>query len=530
MVNSINLIAFGTFGNPNGFKQTFFVGSKELAKSVKAFDLNTNAIKLFANSKVYAIRKEYANGFKTVAYSVYSYAKEHNSDRSGTFIGSSILYTDKIAKEHITIAQLNEFHNQLVTKNVFNDLISVNHSDKFVVVKPKDFDKIEFHLREIEIPNFRHNTGNYLVVFCNINDNYLSKFLKDSIDLLNVYDAIYFTDSQEVAEFVHQKGVYKLVQNVGEKRDFEREVNILIEERKLQREQSISEFSKEVQRINDEKNRTIKEFKSQIEQGEKIHLENNRRLKESKEDILRIEQYYDDFMNKTKGLIYQLRHNSGKLEEVKQVHNTNKILFNNGINDLKTPLYTTFITKPKPKGNLQTEHQHHDIEHKTGLSRGKEREELDENVNKFDIFKVISLVLSFLLIITWVYFLFFKSNSSSKISLIQYQEKVNTIPQDHVQESAEIVVTEDLKPKANSFLNENDYIIVFKKLKTNMKLEDVVKIIYTLNPTEIGSIYIGQEAIYSKHILELNDQCFEKKDGIYYFAKDTIKQIPSYKK
>ena len=176
MANSINLIAFGTFGNPNGFKQTFFVGSKELAKSVKTFDLNTNAIKLFANSKVYAIRKEYANGFNTIAYSVYSYAREQNSDRSGTFIGSSILYTNKIAKEHITIAQLNEFHNQLVNKNVSNETISVNHSDKFSVVKPEDFDKIEFHLREIENLNFRQNTDNYLVVFCNIKDNYLTQF------------------------------------------------------------------------------------------------------------------------------------------------------------------------------------------------------------------------------------------------------------------------------------------------------------------------------------------------------------------
>ena len=144
MANSINLIAFGTFGNPNGFKQTFFVGNKDLAKSVKTFDLNTNAIKLFVNSKVYSIRKEYANGFNSIAYSLYTYAREQNSDRSGTFIGSSILFTNKIAKEHITINQLNEFHNQLVEKNVSNDTISVNHSDKFSVVKPEPLEKLSW--------------------------------------------------------------------------------------------------------------------------------------------------------------------------------------------------------------------------------------------------------------------------------------------------------------------------------------------------------------------------------------------------
>ena len=530
MANSINLIAFGTFGNPNGFKQTFFVGSKELAKSVKTFDLNTNAIKLFANSKVYAIRKEYANGFNTIAYSVYSYAREQNSDRSGTFIGSSILYTNKIAKEHITIAQLNEFHNQLVNKNVSNETISVNHSDKFSVVKPEDFDKIEFHLREIENLNFRQNTDNYLVVFCNIKDNYLTQFFEKSIDLLNVYDTIYFTDNQEVAEFVHQKGIFKLIQNVGEKRDFDREINNLIEERKRKREQSISEFKREVQRISEDKIQTIQEFKNQIEQSERTHLENERKLKESKEDINKIGQFYDDFLNKTNGLINQLSHNNGKLEEVKQIHNSNKILFNNGISDLKRPNYTTTIAKPKPKGNLQTEHQRQDLEHRSGHRRREEREELEEKDFKIDIYKVATLVLAFLLIITWVYFLFFKSNSEDETEVIQNQEQVNTVPQEQEQKPVEITKINDLNPKSNSILNENDFRIVAKSLKHKMKLDDVVKVIFNKNKTEISSFYSGQEAIYSKHLLELNKQCFEEKEGIYYYAKDTIRQIPSYKK
>jgi hypothetical protein len=530
MANSINLIAFGTFGNPNGFKQTFFVGNKDLAKSVKTFDLNTNAIKLFVNSKVYAIRKEYANGFNTIAYSLYTYAKEQNSDRSGTFIGSSILYTNKIAKEHITIAQLNEFHDQLVNKNVSNDTISVIHSDKFSVVKPKDFDKIEFHLREIENLNFRQNTDNFLVVFCNINENNLIQFFENSIDLLNVYDTIYFTDSTEVAEFVHQKGIFKLIQNVGEKRDFEREINSLIEERKRKREQSISEFEREVQRINEDKNQTIQEFKNQIEQSERTHSENDKKLKESKEDINKIGQFYDDFLNKTKNLINQLRQNNGKLEEVKQIHNSNKILFNNGISDLKRPNYTTTISKPKPKGNLHTEHQRQEFENRSG-HRGREEREAEDKVYKIDSYKIATLILAFLLIITWVYFLFFKSNSENATEIIQNQEQqVNSLPQEQEQIPIEKTKLEDLKPISNSILNDNDYRIVAINLKPNMKLDDVVKVIFNKNPTEISSIYSGQEAIYSKHLLERNMQCFEEKEGIYYFTKDTLKQIPSYKK
>jgi hypothetical protein len=526
-MENINLIAFGTFGSPNGFTQTFFLGKP--IKGIKAFDIR-GGLKILPNSKVYSIRKESVDGFNILSYSIYTFAQEPTSSRGGSFIGSSLLYVDKIAKEHITIAQLNEFHYQLVSKNVTNDTISVNHSDKFSVVKPNDFDKIEFHLREIENLNFRQNTDNILVVFCDINDNNLIQFFEKSIDLLNVYDTIYFTDSQEVAEFVHQKGIFKLIQNVGDKRDFDREINNLIEERKRKREQSISEFKKEVQRINEVKNQTIQEFKNQIEQSERTHLENERKLKESKEDINKIGQFYDDFLNKTNGLINQLSHNNGKLEEVKQIHNSNKILFNNGISDLKRPTYTTIISKPKPKGNLHIEHQHQDLEHKSGHRRREEIEQQKEKTYKIDIFKVATLILSFLLIVTWVYFLFFKSISVDETEVIKNQEQVDIVPLEQEQKPDEVTKIDDLNPISNSTLNKNDYRIVAKKLKPNMKLDEIVKVIFNKNPTDIGSIYSGQEAIYSKHLLERNKQCFEEKDGIYYFAKDTIRQIPSYKK
>lgn len=423
MSNSYYISAFGTFGNPNGFKQSYwFTKDKNVVKNTRTFDLNTNAIKLFINARVYAIRKEYTNGFNTIAYSLYTYAREQNSDRSGTFIGSSILFTNKVAVEHITITLLNEFHNQLINRNVLNDTISVNHSDKLSIEKPKDFDKIELHLREVENLNFRQSSDNFLVVFCNIKDNDLSQFFEKSLDLLNIYDTIYFTDSSEVAEFVHQKGIFKLIQNVGEKKDFEKEINKLIEERKRKREQSISEFEREVQRINDDKTRTIQEFKSQIEQSEKTHCENEKKLKESKDDINRIGQFYDDFLCKTKSLINQLKQNNGKLDEVKQIHNSNKILFNNGVSELKRPIYTTTIAKPKPKGNLITENQNQGFDYKTIVRRNED--EGMENEIKIDVFKVATLLLALLLISTWLYFLLF--NSTEITASIQPQEQLIT--------------------------------------------------------------------------------------------------------
>jgi hypothetical protein len=522
------IFAFATFGHPNDFRQTpFKYGNPEIAKQVKVFDLS-NAIKVFPNSTIYSIRKESIRSSKLISYSIYSFAQEQASKRDGTFIGSSIILENAIADEQYVLNCLNEFHQKLTENNLNNGILKVNHSKDFVPISNlSDFDKIENPQIEIVDLNFNTN-NNSLVVYCDTSPSKLATFFSKSIDLLNIYDTIYFTNSDEVAKFVIQKGIFKLIQNVGDKLEFDREINNLIEERKRKREQSISEFKREVQRINEEKNQTIQEFKNQIEQSERTHLENERKLKESKEDINKIDQFYDDFLNKTNGLINQLSHNNGKLEEVKQIHNSNKILFNNGISDLKRPNYTTTIAKPKPKGNLHTEHKRQNFEHTSGYKRREEREELEEKDFKIDIYKFATIVLAFLLIITWVYFLFFKSNSVDETEVKQNQEQVNAVPQE--QKPVEIAKLEDLNPASNKILNENDYRIVAKNLTLNMKLEDVVKVIFIKNPSEISSIYSGQEAIYSKHLLELNKQCFEEKEGIYYFAKDTLRQIPSYKK
>ncbi|MFP3594830.1 hypothetical protein, partial [Chryseobacterium sp. SIMBA_038] len=68
--------AFGTFGNPNGFRQSFFLGgNKAIAKEIRTFDLKTDAIKLFPQTSIYSIRKDYAGGSNLISYSVYTFAK-----------------------------------------------------------------------------------------------------------------------------------------------------------------------------------------------------------------------------------------------------------------------------------------------------------------------------------------------------------------------------------------------------------------------------------------------------------------------
>lgn len=213
-------------------------------------------------------------------------------------------------------------------------------------------------------------------------------------------------------------------------------------------------------------------------------------------------------MNKTRSLINQLRHNNGKLEEVKQIHNNNKVLFNNGVSDLKRPNYTTIISKPKPKGNLQTDYIDQDYKNKSS-QRERSKEKSEEKGYKINKYKVASYILAFLLFTSWIYVLFFKSNS--EVYIDQSQTQVST-------ETAQI---DKLNPTPNSELNKNDYTIVAKSITYSSKIEDVVKIIFDKNPTEIKNNYKGQEDIYSKQIINLNKQCFEEKKTVHIILQRT---------
>lgn len=322
MDGNINLIAFGTFGNPNGFRQSFFSGNKELSEKVRTFDLNTNAIKLLPNSKIYAIRKENINGINSISYSIYNYAKEQNSSRSGTFIGSSILYVHEIADEDISIRLLNDFNQNLLNKNVLNDTITVIHSDDLSVSKPKDFDITTRHLRQIEDINFNQFSNKYLVVYCEVKFDNLKNLFSNSLDLLNVYDTIYFTDNNEVAEFVHQKGMYKIVQT----NDFEREIEDRKNEKKQNSENSVSDFLNEKKKLEEDKRNLVNELKLQLENNEKLHSENEKILRKSKDDINSVAEYYSQFSEKIDDYLNQIR-SERKIDHVRELYNESKRIF-----------------------------------------------------------------------------------------------------------------------------------------------------------------------------------------------------------
>lgn len=516
MNNNYFISAFGTFGNPNGFNQSYlFVDDKwkNIAKNIKTFDLNTNAIKLFPESKVYAIRKESINGKNLIAYSIYNYAKEQNSDRSGTFIGSSILFIDKIAEENVILNSLNQFQDNLNKKNVQNNIIKVNHSENFSANKPKDFDKINYHLRKINNLNFSQTTNKQLVVFCRTTDDILQSFLKKAIDLLNIYDTIYFTNNKEVAEFVRQKRIFIAIDENG----FENVIKKLEEERKRKNQEAIEELVKEKKKLEEDRKLLNDEYKTQNDINERKHRENRQKIDKINSENKNINQQYEQYLKKIDEFISRLRKGE-KLDKILLLYNENKKSFSNNVdrqdnrNSLNTIANQNFQTTID---NNQTDHLNNN---QTENFQGNIK-----NQNK-DNFKIATIFLLLLWISTLIYFLVF--NKSEKETIIENEPTQEEI----TIEEPELISIQVLNPQPNGELNENDYKLVAKKLNYNIEVKEVVKIIFKTNPTDINSHYDGQQNIYEEHLIDANKDCFENRNGIFYFTNDTLRHIPSFKK
>ena len=513
MENNVNLVAFGTFGNPSGFKQTFFIGNSELAKHVRTFDLNTNAVKLFPNTNIYGIRKEYTGGQNIISYSVYSFAKEQNSERSGTFIGSSILFVGSIAVENITIKTLNEFQENLLNKNVKNDTILVNDSKQFSVNKPSDFDKIKYNLKEIEVLDFMNNSNKVLFVYCETKPDQLQFYFEQSIDLLNVYDSIFFTQSQEVAGFVAQRGIFKFIQNVGDKNEFEKEIQQLKLEREIKIENSISDLQKEIMYLKEDKNKKINECRRKIAEYERIDQNNDKIIKDFKKELEKIENIYIEFENKIKKYSSQMK-SGGVFGDIIKKYKESKFDFLESIRGIEEKKVIDIVSEARVSNVVKSEavlsmEKGNDCKYESKRSVG---DKSNKHVIRVDTFLLLVLWIS-----TLVYFILFSENAEHLENRDEYaQETTNT----------QVSAMSSLSPIPNAELIEKDRRNVSKGLRYNIKLTEVVELIFRKNPNQIGEYYTGQKELYGKCLMEKNEHCFQDSIGTYFFVRDTLLHIP----
>jgi hypothetical protein len=517
MSQQIYLMVFGTFGNPHGFKQMFLKTSNENTQlSVKAFDLKTDAITLYPNSKIYAIRKDIINGNKCLSYSIYTYAKEKNSDRGGTFIGSSILFTNSISDSYQTINCLNELQDKLVSNNVKNDTILVNHPNEFTILElPRSFNNLRQNSKEIKDVNFQQFSNNNAVVYVKTDHESLVSYFNNANALLNTYDTIYFTESHEIATYVQKKGLFKILDSVK----FENEIQKIEEDKLKKLDLSIIELQNEKANTENERLRNIEILRNLIDQSERIHQENKKRIDESRHELNQLNQKYEVFYNKIDNLIYQLK-NGHNYAEIKIQHNENRRRFIDSLDQQKS---TANISRFETK-KARNEHQ----QAYGGLNEDQLKTKKVESDNDTSyIFVGLTIILSFVLAGTLIYFLWIKPpeiiiSSEPEQEEIQTENKLNSSI-----ENDEVIVIE---PQINSELSVKEYTSIAKKIAPEMQLDQIVDIIFSNSSNNVNMYYGGQKDAYSKLLLQLNKDCFITEGNKTVFRKDTLRHIPIYKK
>ena len=496
MENNINLIAFGTFGNPNGFQQTFFYGNNNLSKALKTFDIR-ETISINPESTVYSIRKEKIYDKISIAYSKYTFANEPTSARGGSFIGAGILLVDKIAEENIIVKTLDDFHANLVANNVKDGLITVNHSDNFEVKKLKDFDKINFNLKEIDELDYSQTSKN-LLVYCATSTNEIQKYFKKSIDLLNVYDTIFFTQNIEVIANAKAKNSIPVIQNVEDLKEFELELQKLEKLRKLRKNVLLNDLNQEKLKLSEKSESKKLEFVNNIEANKKTHQAKKKKIEETENHLKKIDSDYNELSKKINELIDKL--SKGEKPEI----------IKHELSDLRSKLRTLDANRPTTQLNsISNTPTIRNIQQPL-YNYGNQDSYRNYKDNKSDVYKFSTLLLSITLIGILGWFLYTFLNEEKPIENTNYNTEV-------------IEQTDTDTLKLNPLPNSKSTI----KIKKDIKIADIVEEIY-MNDT-IMKFYKYQKEDYSIHLFKQNEGKFDTQSQDTIF-KDTILTYPIYKK
>lgn len=515
-MKNINVFGYATFGTPNGFTQSCIYGNKNLEKALKTFDLKTDAIQLLSpNDRIYSIRKEGIADKFLISYSVYTYAKEKNSNRTGTFIGTSLIFSDEIADENLILNSLHKIHQKLKNNNVSNNILNINHSKEFNLtnVFDQDFEKIKYNSRKIGFIDWQSSDKNLVILTNKLDNNSIQNLFKKALEILPKYETLFFIDSKEIAEFVSQKRLFRLI-----------DVNILDEEIqnfqteiKQQLINTISKLKQKSKKIEDEGRTEYENLKKQIEQDEKTHLENGKKIEKADKNLAALNSLYANFLRKFNEFISALE--SGKqLEEVnnsikqieKEFYDEKKKLDHpNQISSLTNNRNTSSFPLQRPS---LSEFSHH----------------TEEKQNKNAVFLIISFVLNLLLIGALIFFTIFYEKEKKQevipdVSPVSQETVTNEVSE------KDRLGTSKLNPLPNKMaLNaENKNLDLNKLTDSTTHVDEIVNLIFEKNKI-IKDVYQFQKDDYADDLIKENIDAFDSKKTL--IRKDLLLKIPFYLK
>jgi hypothetical protein len=485
MKDKIDIGAIGTFGLPHGCTQSGFYNGKIKTRN-KSLDLNANAIKIFPDTILYIIRREVLSNEPSIIFGKYSFAKERNSNRGGTFIGSFISFYNCFANSNQIYSLLKEFHSNLIENenNILNSILQVSHSSELQVKLPKDFEKINENLNSLNGTEYFSNAisqNQNFVVYSEVStEDKIVKFFQNCLEFFPNNETIYFTQNKEIAEFVNEKRLLKI--------------------------QTYNDFEKEIENIKIKKVEELKRIEAlRIEEQRKI--DEQRRLEEQKREEQR---KIDEQKRKDQEEINRI------LKKKETPHHQLKLDLQKSIISDYNKLLDWYKDLEKKNDSLERT-QNVTFENKNDHSpTNHSKEQRPNSNNKKLLFYIIIPIICISFLILNIYFIYFQKPKIEYISS----------PVEITNSNEEQII--NLSPIPNSELSQSDKKLLFQNSIKGKKIGEIVNIIFENNPTEILKVYSYQKDLYQNNLYKLNEKHF-KTGNDTICINDSISKVPSFK-
>ncbi len=475
MKDKIDVGAIGTFGLPNGCTQSGFYNGK-IKTHNKSLDLNANAIKIFPNTILYVLRREIITNELSLIFGKYSFAKEKNSNRGGTFVGSFISFYNCISNANHICSLLNEFHTNLIKNenNILNSILQVSHSKDFQVTLPKDFEKLNENILPLDVLEFISSTistNQNFVVYCEeATEDKIVNFFQNCSAFFPNCETIYFTHSKEIATFVKEKGLLKIIHFS----DFEYEItNIKI--KKTEEQNRAEEQRKQVQIKQKEQAKTETSKKKHLIENNNFFSKRNPQNNNIHNLVEHNKQLVTDF-NKLLTLYKDLE---------------KKFFFSNPISN------NSFIKQQAESTN--------DF-----------KKVMQNSSSKKMLFYIAIPIFCFSLLLSNLFLVFFQK---PKIEYVQNLKKV--LNNDTIQ-------FKSLDPISNRALQQAEEKIVFQKIIKGKKIGEIVNLIFKNNPSEISKLFLFQKINYQNNLFKVNKKLFKIENDTVCVNGNGFK-LPTFK-
>lgn len=208
MNTRVGLGVFGTFGEPNGYQQVFYND----VNFQGSLDLNEEEIEFYPGEDLYAVRREMIDGVYTVCFCIYSYVRELNTERFGTFAGSTIVLQEGYAEADYVYRALKSLNDSVLSNNanVENNILVATQAADLVVRESEELMALRANTIPIsKTPFFSAavHEGRRLFVTPNPlsedpKERQIINFFEKALRDYNDTDSLFFSSDRGVYEFV----------------------------------------------------------------------------------------------------------------------------------------------------------------------------------------------------------------------------------------------------------------------------------------------------------------------------------------